>query len=149
MYCTPSYKYLRLSLLFNFSYKQSHCTMQCHRAMQRKSHLCIMYVFAASVLISTFMWLWVIYILYSQDRSTYFLQQNRQTDGGNIYVNRSQTHECGNWDCGREIPFRGIYLFRIFGVGSLQCAICATSALTTLCTISLCISIKLHEVEVL
>jgi hypothetical protein len=24
--------------------------------------------------------------------------------------NRSQTHECGNWDCGREIPFLGIFV---------------------------------------
>ncbi len=27
-----------------------------------------------------------------------FLQQNRQSDCGNICINRSQTHECGNWD---------------------------------------------------
>jgi hypothetical protein len=26
------------------------------------------------------------------------LQGNMWTDPGNIYVNRSQTHECGNWD---------------------------------------------------
>ncbi len=25
------------------------------------------------------------------------------------YVNRSQTHECGNWDWGRAIPRKGIY----------------------------------------
>ncbi len=25
-------------------------------------------------------------------------------------VNRSQTHECGNWDCGRAIPFVGIFV---------------------------------------
>jgi hypothetical protein len=25
-------------------------------------------------------------------------------------VNRSQTHECGNWDCGRAIPFLGIFV---------------------------------------
>jgi hypothetical protein len=25
------------------------------------------------------------------------------------YVNRSQTHECGNWDWGRAIPRRGIH----------------------------------------
>jgi hypothetical protein len=23
-------------------------------------------------------------------------------------INRSETHECGNWDCGRTIPFLGI-----------------------------------------
>jgi hypothetical protein len=25
------------------------------------------------------------------------------------YINRSQTHEYGNWDCGRAIPFLGIF----------------------------------------
>jgi hypothetical protein len=25
------------------------------------------------------------------------------------YINRSQTHECGNWDCGRPIPRKGIH----------------------------------------
>jgi hypothetical protein len=37
-----------------------------------------------------------------------------------IYINRSQTHECGEWDCGLAIPFLGIlYLFQIFGMVSL------------------------------
>jgi len=27
-----------------------------------------------------------------------FLQQNRQTDPGNIYVNLSQIYECRNWE---------------------------------------------------
>jgi hypothetical protein len=25
-----------------------------------------------------------------------------------VYINRSQRHECENWDCGREIPFGNI-----------------------------------------
>ncbi len=25
-------------------------------------------------------------------------------------INRSQTHECGNWDCGRAIPYLGIFV---------------------------------------
>ncbi len=50
--------------------------------------------------------------IYSQNRSTYFLQQNRQTDSDNkLYINRSQTHECGNWDCSRPIPFLRISNF--------------------------------------
>jgi hypothetical protein len=28
---------------------------------------------------------------------------------GNIYLDRSQTHECGNWDSGHAIPFLGIH----------------------------------------
>ncbi len=41
-----------------------------------------------------------------------FLQQNRQTDRGNTvqYINRSQTHECGNWNWGRAIPFLAIFV---------------------------------------
>jgi hypothetical protein len=26
------------------------------------------------------------------------------------YTNISQSHECGNWDCGRPVPFLGIYV---------------------------------------
>jgi hypothetical protein len=49
-----------------------------------------------------------------------FLQKNRNIDCGE-YIDRSQTHECGNWDFGCAIPVRGIqYLFTIFGIGSLQ-----------------------------
>ncbi len=39
---------------------------------------------AASVPISAFMCLWAIYTLYSQDQSTYFLQQYRKIHRGNI-----------------------------------------------------------------
>jgi hypothetical protein len=47
-----------------------------------------------------------------------FLQQNMQTDprSWDIYINRTQTHECGNWDCDCSIPFLGIFVsnFRYF-----------------------------------
>ncbi len=32
-----------------------------------------------------------------------------------IYKSLAQTHECGYWDCGRAIPFLGIF------VSNLQC----------------------------
>jgi hypothetical protein len=32
-----------------------------------------------------------------------FLQQNRQTDRGNICINRSPKHECRNWEQGSFI----------------------------------------------
>ncbi len=48
--------------------------------------------------------------IYSQDRLT-FLQQN--ADRSWEYISRSQTHECGNWDCGRACnSFSGNICFK-------------------------------------
>ncbi len=57
---------------------------------------------AASVPISTFMCLWA--FIYSQVRSTYF-PAAEWADRSWEYMNRSQTHECGNWDWGCAISF--------------------------------------------
>jgi hypothetical protein len=45
--------------------------------------------------------------IFSQDPSTYFPAAEK-ADRSWEYINRSQTHECGNRDCGRAIPFLGI-----------------------------------------
>jgi hypothetical protein len=37
------------------------------------------------------------------------LQGNMWTDPGNMYINRSQIHECKNWEGGRAIPRKGIH----------------------------------------
>jgi hypothetical protein len=37
------------------------------------------------------------------------LQENRWTEAGNIYISPTQTHECGNWNYGRAIPFLGTH----------------------------------------
>ncbi len=44
---------------------------------------------------STFMFLWPIYMYIPRIGPHIYLQQNRQTDRGHIYINRSQTHACG------------------------------------------------------
>jgi len=88
--------------------------------LQRKSHLSI--PCAASVPIFKFTCVCERFI-HSQDRSTYFLQQNRQIDQGNIHlysINRSQTYEFGIEIIAAQVLFSE-YLFRIFGIGSLQC----------------------------
>ncbi len=62
---------------------------------------------AASFPISTFMYLWAIYIFH--DRSIYFAVLRLKTDRGNIHINRSQIHECRNWEKGRAVSFLGIF----------------------------------------
>ncbi len=58
----------------------------------------------ASVPISTFMCLWANYIF---PRWVCLFCWRKYP--GNIHINRSQTHECGNWGWGRAIPRKGIY----------------------------------------
>ncbi len=49
-------------------------------------------------------------IIYSHDGSAFSAGGNIWTDpGGWEYINRSETHECGNWGWGRAIPRKGIY----------------------------------------
>ncbi len=52
-------------------------------------------------------------LIYSHDRSA-DSAAGKNVDRSWEYINRSQTHECGNWDWGRAIPFLGIYINRIF-----------------------------------
>jgi hypothetical protein len=60
--------------------------------------------------ISTFMCLWAIYI--PTIDLPILLQEICGVDHSWEYtyiVNRAQTHECGNWDCGRTIPRKGLH----------------------------------------
>jgi hypothetical protein len=47
-------------------------------------------------------------VQYSQDGSAYSAA-GKYVDRSWEYINRSQTHECGNWDRGRAIPYLGIH----------------------------------------
>ncbi len=58
-----------------------------------------------SVPISTFMRLWVIYIF---PPSVCLFCWRKYVDRSWDYINRSQTHECGNWARGRAIYRKGI-----------------------------------------
>jgi hypothetical protein len=68
---------------------------------------------AASAPISIFMCLWAIYIF---PGSVYIFPPAEKADPSWEYIIRSQTHECGNWDWGPDIPFLGIFVsnFRHF-----------------------------------
>ncbi len=37
------------------------------------------------------------------------------------YINRSQKQECRNWDCGRAVPFLGIFVLNYWYCVFLQC----------------------------
>jgi hypothetical protein len=71
---------------------------------------------AASAPNSTFICLWAIYIF---PESVHIFPPAGTADPWWEYIIRSQTHECGNWDWGPDIPFLGL-LFQIFGILSLQ-----------------------------
>ncbi len=60
----------------------------------------------ASVSISTFMRLWANYIF---PRWVCLFCWKKYVDRSWEYINRSQTHECGNWGLGCTIPRKGIY----------------------------------------
>ncbi len=61
---------------------------------------------AASATISTFMCLWAISIF---PGTVYIFPPAETAAPSWEYIIHSQTHECGNWDWGPDIPFRGIF----------------------------------------
>ncbi len=69
---------------------------------------------AALVPILTFMFMWAIYIF--QQSVCLFCCRKKGGPIVEIYLDHSQTHECGNWDWGRAIPFLGIHKSKFFAV---------------------------------
>jgi hypothetical protein len=64
--------------------------------------------------------------IYFQDQSTYFpAAASVCLDRSWEYINRSQTHECGNWDQGCTIPFLGVFVSNFRYCVSL-CVLAAT-----------------------
>ncbi len=117
-----------------FVYLSGHFSCVSPYALLRKSHLCISFLGIARPQ-SQFPHLCVCErFMYSQDRSTYLLQQNRRINHGNIYSLFAHRHM--NVEIGTVAAQFRIweYLFRIFGIGSLQCVrsttILQTSPLT-------------------
>ncbi len=80
---------------------------------------------AAAVTISTFMFLWAIYI-FPQSVHQFFCSRI----GRPIvrYINGWQKHECSNWDWGCAVSFLVIFVSN-FGTLSLQCGMCPGSHL--------------------
>ncbi len=50
------------------------------------------------------------WFLYSHDRSAYSAGGNTYVERSWDYLNRSLTHECGNWGSGRAFPRKGIHM---------------------------------------
>jgi hypothetical protein len=69
---------------------------------------------APSVPIPTFMFLWAIYTVYSQDQSTYSAA-GKKVDRSLEYIHSSQTHECGNGDWGPAFSFLGLHTWDFRG----------------------------------
>ncbi len=75
-----------------------HCKEHTKKSKQRNC--------AATVPISTFMCLWAIYIF---PQSICQFCCRKYVDRSGEFINRSQTHDCGNWDWGRIIPTKEIH----------------------------------------
>jgi hypothetical protein len=89
---------VRYSLSVVKLYQYTHCKDKIPKFLNKYSQKRNI---GGSVPISTFMCLWEIYI---SPRSVCLLCWRKYVDRSCDYINRSQTHECGNWGWGCGIP---------------------------------------------
>ncbi len=102
--CWCSFAYVAHFVIFaSFLYFNPHCKDKMPKVWNKYSQEMNI---RASVPISTFMCLWENYIF---PRWVCLFCWRKYVDRSWEYINRSQTHECGNWGWGRAIPRKGIY----------------------------------------
>ncbi len=96
-------KYPKYLMLVNRSLTTIHCKDTVPKIWNKYSQKwnCV-----ASLEIPTFMYLRAINIY---PRSVHLFCCNRWTDHGNIHINLSHLHECGNWERGHAVSFLGIH----------------------------------------
>ncbi len=106
------------NICFNYRYRGASfysLVLRCFlTTLQRKSHLCVPILGIARPQ-SQFLHLCVcerfICTVHSQESGSFHIFPAAEyADQSWEYINCSQTHECGNKDCGRAIPFLGIFV---------------------------------------
>jgi hypothetical protein len=101
--CLCTFKPLSFSLILKSTYTANEAPVRKETVQPRYFQISILMV---CLPIPTLIYLRDIYIF---PQSVCLFAAANYVDQSWEYINRSQTHECRNWDCGRAIPFLGIH----------------------------------------